>query len=823
MPKVVDTNDVGELERVVLRILNIDDDPIGTAFFLSPTRLLTCKHVLVKRQNPDVYLASNEMRLLGAWGPASFSPTSVWYHPSYDIALLDMDESLEAALSLPLQFSLVRNSDDVLLCGYSTRHGRIERRPFRVVGFDNVRDMSTLQGEAAKGLSGGPVLHNGMAVGIGCAYGSGLTFFRPLARLTGLPPDPAVKDAGMVPPSQPSSGRDKAPTIVGSIHLHIDGGEDLAIARSAAAVIDSGADRTEITTIEKFTDGPQRKQYGDLYNDHTPTLDGYERLGFFTTTMLHDGTARVGTLDVAQVEHNVMRVLSHVAARAARQGAAPGSIVVEAERVIGAVAADGTATWSETQEMNNAFGPPFLFGKRAFEGRELFELHVSVDVPRSGDLPPFHLHTMRDASNRARIPVGGWFMFAKAEKWAYRSNSFVSVITKEDAQEMRDRMELELSRLHGVDPTGVRVRLLAEQSLGVWKTPFEKRVSTGISVDELAAWEGSRPDGSEFWVVTGNFLGDHDASIQDAMVTNLTKGIHYKYFLRSYADLKRWLNFRGHLEKRLDGRMQMNAVRRQMTVFVLEFTNQEIWHETLDCFISRPDLSKAEAFKPEAFKLLRDGRTDCVTMGMPMDSSQIDEVHRLLARPLEGRAIVSSRRFLDEPAFEGAIIWMDFGLFEFFAKGNLDRKQLSAFVDDFDGTAASHVSRFGGEVIRSNEVCFVVMLARTSQDDDKEIVSRTYHLLNALLGVMRHSLEDTTRRVGKDVRERYRVVADYGSGIRRIVRSNGQTVDGDTLARCRATVPDLEPGSIEILRDLERMAEEAGIPRDGVSPQATTP
>ena len=59
-----------------------------------------------------------------------------------------------------------------------------------------------------------------------------------------------------------------------------------------------------------------------------------------------------------------------------------------------------------------------------------YELHHAIDLPKTstdGNLPPVHVQSLSDAmhkDDRFDMCTGGWFVFEKEDRWAYRSNEF---------------------------------------------------------------------------------------------------------------------------------------------------------------------------------------------------------------------------------------------------------------------------------------------------------------------------------------------------------------------------------------------------------------
>jgi hypothetical protein len=61
-----------------------------------------------------------------------------------------------------------------------------------------------------------------------------------------------------------------------------------------------------------------------------------------------------------------------------------------------------------------------------------------------------------------------------------------------------------------------------------WKTPLARANSKMMTVPEMAHWEGQTP--REFWVVAGNFLGDQDERVCQAMQSEGTSLAKKAYF-----------------------------------------------------------------------------------------------------------------------------------------------------------------------------------------------------------------------------------------------------------------------------------------------------
>src|SRR3954452_19726667 len=118
-------------------------------------------------------------------------------------------------------------------------------------------------------------------------------------------------------------------SAIGSIHVHIDGGEDKELAKHSARFIDPNFSRSEIARIIQFVDGPQRTDHRELYAEHTPIKGGKESLQFFSTTVLYEGDSDPSDCELAEVEDKVRLVLGKISAQLRATPREPGGIVVE--------------------------------------------------------------------------------------------------------------------------------------------------------------------------------------------------------------------------------------------------------------------------------------------------------------------------------------------------------------------------------------------------------------------------------------------------------------------------------------------------------------
>jgi hypothetical protein len=783
----------------VARVFTKSGDYRGTAFFVAPCAAVTCWHVV-----DGVPL--DQVRLAGPWSASErVAVRDIRRHRSADIAVLTVAEPNSVAHVLDIRTAWPMRGDAMLLLGCSDAFGELQRRPFQIAAYDSVLKMFAMQNLAAGGISGGPALDTAGAVaGVACLISTAnLTYFIPMADIAPfLRENGAITLASGLYVAATFANDDLRPGLsskIGSIHVHIDGGDDRDIAEDVARGLDPDWSRSEIATILEVAKGPQRARRRRLYDVHTPTKDGNESLQFFSTTSLFDGPRDPGPAEIAQVEDQVRLVLGDIATRLRGSGEHAGNIVVEAERVVGVVDADNTTEWAATPSLPDAFGPAFTFRNIGSASNPVYEIHFAVDIGRGEtDRPPIDLATLLDVSGRAGIEVGGWFLFAKPDKWAFRSNMFLQRITSSMAEDYRRRLLQQLTHLDGLNLTDVSVRVIVEESLGVWKTPFAKLDDDALTVPELAAWENSVPGDSEFWVVIGNFLGDQNKAVEDAMLQNLGREVRYVYFLQSFADLSRWIRFRQRLQRRLGGDM----LRHKMQAFVIEFEEAKTWAEELDCFLTIPRNGQ-----PSGYKLTRDPLTNGIVKGVPLVLDQVARIRDLLEHPMREGAITASRRLTAETSFDGAVIWLDFGFVSGQGAATVAADHLVRFLDGYDEAISGHVSKAGGEVIRSNEAGYVVLLTQNQSDEEgAETVARALPLARVMVTLMTECAAAEQLPA-----HQFRLVLGYGK-LRRTIRSHGRVLDGDTARDCRMRAAMLPASSIVALAAVRQVLQQARSP-----------
>ncbi|WP_437655780.1 CHAT domain-containing protein [Sorangium sp. So ce1182] len=532
---------------------------------------------------------------------------------------------------------------------------------------------------------------------------------------------------------------------IGTMHLHIDGGTALPLIEAWAQRFNEREIPTKITRVSRFSRGPQRDELKDTYEIHTPGVN-QESLEYFTTSLLDDDKHDIATL----VEETLAEIENIK------------GIVVELERVVAVVSDD--AEGSDSSHLKG------LQGAVRFDTRKTsfrVEIHYMVDISKGADdkREPLSLGAIVKICNDNGIDIGGWFLFERSDIWAYRSNSFaLKIPEREELNAKRLRLQRKLVEASGRAPSDVRVKVVVEESVGIWKTPVT-RLGPFKTVPELADWEdGTRkaavdPSLRAFWVVTPNFLGDKHEEIQRTMVQNLATGVKYTYFLRSFADLKRWQKFRSDLKRKQEHIQR--AVDKSMSAVLLHVLDHD-QPELQEYFIRNPSTDLREAYK-----LIR-GTNGEVTSGLPMSPEKTrDLVNKL--EPLEREA--KSRRWTwlpinrDGRQFNAYVIITDLEDTEL---GTAEERRLR----EYDLIIADEVSKHGGEVTKSLFDGYVIIFDDEREDRGgrlQQVVKCADRIINLAIGANL---------------PQQRILVDFDSA-RRVTRAHGYDTISAAIARGR--------------------------------------
>jgi hypothetical protein len=148
---------------------------LGTAFFISPGYLLTCRHILKHAFDvhtsqveyfpyEEIYLQSDT----GAWPEGGLRKIQQFVvHPNCDAAYLPLVKSVPDAHCIPFasaQESDLHQGDSVQLIGYTTPLDGIESLSVEISSYSGEYDLEVTPTPVGKGMSGCPVLHNGKLV-----------------------------------------------------------------------------------------------------------------------------------------------------------------------------------------------------------------------------------------------------------------------------------------------------------------------------------------------------------------------------------------------------------------------------------------------------------------------------------------------------------------------------------------------------------------------------------------------------------------------------------------------------------------------------------
>lgn len=234
----------------------------------------------------------------------------------------------------------------------------------------------------------------------------------------------------------------------GTIHMHVDGGGQPKFVLEIVKSLQKQDRKGKLSVIIESVAGPQRQDHPELYESHTPGMDGKESLEYFSTT---------GLLDRADAIKQIQSLLPQL------QGH-PGA-VVEVECVFAEI--DKAGRWKQSKVV-----PPISDKDVGFiKGFTFpFEIHHAFNVPVTAG-EPLKLEELVDDVTRLGIRVGGWFIFLNDKKeWSYRSNAFVK------EERLRDFVTTEyekIARYLAQRQIQAEQWTIVEQVLGIWKAPVQ--------------------------------------------------------------------------------------------------------------------------------------------------------------------------------------------------------------------------------------------------------------------------------------------------------------------------------------------------------------
>ncbi|MBW8756996.1 MAG: hypothetical protein JF586_05235 [Burkholderiales bacterium] len=606
----------------------------GSGFLVGPCHVLTALHVWQEatRFGPEVWVGMlpdcEEPLAIEAVAPnpggldACVMRVGSWEAPEHVV----FPALLEAYLPLTRQPVELRAVTPVM--------PRVTPVPLTVTAFDQATYEYEVAETVASGNSGGAVVHENVVIGLMTRRVENQPIARFLSlhvlaewiravvdgRAVALAPDASLEPI-RIPPSP--EGRTGLSHRLGSIHLHVDGAQARTFIEGLVARHQEAGFDAELAWVVRATQGPQREEHllRDFYQLHDPG-----ELDFFSTTHFHSGDALP-----TQAQRRLLALEAHdILCDLHGQGEAAAGAVVELERVVGTVDAEGTALMAADLEMRGTNGSLetqpamqlFIAFNKVDQKLAKYELHFSIDIRKTPDAPPrppVALEDLRVIAQAAGVEQGGWFLFHDEHRWAYRSNAFVPSVSSMALRLRWQRLRRQLDDSPIAALRDAKLRLVAEEALAVWRAPLILR-SGYRPVRELIAWEGNMPALREFWVLLPNFLGDQSDEMGQAMERNLVRGVRYTYFLSSHADAKRWLNFRDELTAR-----GIRGAQRLMTAYVVAFSPDGPL-ANFAAFIANPQRETAEGYE-----LTIDDSTNRVLYGMAMERARIEEVTQALS------------------------------------------------------------------------------------------------------------------------------------------------------------------------------------------------
>lgn len=628
-----------------------ESDFVGSGFLIDRCHVLTAKHVWEEAvaKGPTVYIAVLPHR------DGALPAALVMSHLTRDATILRVIDWEAPGSVMPPRLAAEYeslNGRPVVLHAVSRTHGQVMESPmYSVSSYDNEFQEFELTPDVARGNSGGAVVHGEHVIGLVSNRAPNEPIARALALHSLLPWIRSIigtddQPPPTLPPPEPQTrpapdskrGIQGLSHRIGSIHLHVDGVRARDFVQELVARHNGAGLDAELAWVVDSQPGPQRGELEPVYNLHNPGKGGRDELDYFSTTQLHPGPDLPNPAQRRSIALDVHGILCELDAL----GDGADDVVIELERVVGKVdehgkvevspklVMRGTSASLEAMPAQRLFAP-FNTRKVKPPGSGAYELHFSLDLAREGDgqRPPVALADLRDLVLRAGVELGGWFLFQDKLRWAYRSNGFVSSVSDFALQSRWRRLRTQLDESPNPKLQQARLRLLAEESLAVWRTPLMLAADGLRTVNALADWEQNIPDLEEFWVLLPNFLGDQNEDVRMAMLSNLNRGVRYVYFLRSNADARRWLDFRAEMQK------EHGAAEKLMTAYVVAFRAAGLWDQ-LAAFVANPNRPGAEGFD-----LRIDSATNRVLYGDLLNAERLKEIVKAHSQAMNNDTITS--------------------------------------------------------------------------------------------------------------------------------------------------------------------------------------
>lgn len=596
-----------------------------------------------------------------------------------------------------------------------------------------------------------------------------------------------------IAPVEKSRGREAPATpdvdfgSLGTIHVHVDGVDADEIVYDLVSEFNAREipKPSKINGILEDEPGPQRAKKPETYGVHTPGgIEERKRLEYFSSHLF-------GSFATTKRELRQLLFKLHNA------GINDKDIVVEAERIIGKFGngnGDGDWTWATTFLRDYPSLSSADVGFQKLDSDSI-EIHFGIDIPRTGrwqDTAPLTCKELCDLTNKLDIEVGGWFRFDKQEpaRWAFRSNMFDVDVDRSEIDQFRRRLAEQLAAVGQRKQFDWRLKAVVEQAIGIWQIPLTPYNGL-VSLAELADWEAKYPNLRDFWVVTPNFLGDKNTDIENAMLRNLgpRSGATYTYFIRSIADYRRLQNF----VQSLSQNTQVDDVYGKIkAVMVVEDISRRDDVDTVfrdgGCFIANPlsALDTSTVDDADGYLLVRSETNPGEIVGAKlMDYAHLKQIVRLLKPLTETHSVQGLQMNLSQQKPEpmrGAIVCLETKeLMQLI--NDIEEKSNAETLQHYDLAIASVVSQLGGQVARSIERGYLIILPNV-----KAAIPCAQELVSFAKA--------------KSVSQK--IAIDFGD-VWKVMRAHGNDYCGRRVSRCRELLNKTKFGEVRITSSLVDM------------------
>lgn len=232
---------------------------------------------------------------------------------------------------------------------------------------------------------------------------------------------------------------------IGVSHIHIDGARDPAVVFGIVKELEAKGDLGKFNYVVQSTGGRQRAELPEVYESHTPIIEGQETLDFFSSNIVKNRE------DAIQAVNLIKSKIKDI----------PGAIV-ELEQVVGWYDNHGWKWIGHKDELDPIQATEV---ESAPQHTWPYEIHHGFNLPKNSETPPIELEKLMRDCEKAGIVMGGWFVFDKGEEWAFRSNAFSK---DSDIRKVVEREQQALNIILDGYKQGGKTRTLVESVLGIW-------------------------------------------------------------------------------------------------------------------------------------------------------------------------------------------------------------------------------------------------------------------------------------------------------------------------------------------------------------------